>query len=162
MIEKSQVLQILDKVKDPEIPVVSVVEMGMIRDVEIETDTIHIILTPTYSGCPATYEIRKDVVTALNEQGYEKVKIEERLYPAWTTDWMTEETLQKLKEYGIAPPDKNVASKIDALFEKDNPVICPKCNSKNTELTSKFGSTACKSLHFCKDCHEPFEYFKCH
>ncbi len=162
MNKKQIILDLLGNVSDPEIPVVSVVEMGMIRDVEFSDDNIVITMTPTYSGCPATYEIRKDVVAELKKNGYPNVKVMEKLHPAWTTEWMTEETHKKLKEYGIAPPDKEVASHIEKLFAKDNPVQCPRCDSRNTELVSRFGSTACKSQHICNDCNEPFDYFKCH
>lgn len=162
MNNKQEIFELLNNVTDPEIPVVSVVEMGMIRDVELDNDLITITMTPTYSGCPATYEIRKDIVAELKKKGYENVKVKEKLYPPWTTDWMNEETHLKLKKYGIAPPDKDVAENIEKLFGKDNPVQCPKCDSRNTELVSRFGSTACKSQHFCKDCKEPFDYFKCH
>jgi ring-1,2-phenylacetyl-CoA epoxidase subunit PaaD len=162
MISKSKIYQLLNNVKDPEIPVVSVVEMGMIRNAEIIEDEVIITMTPTYSGCPATNQIRKDIVSELGKNSITNVKVKEKLNPAWTTDWMTDDTHRKLKEYGIAPPDKSVAANIDKLFEKDKPVQCPKCNSRNTEVVSRFGSTACKSQHFCRDCKEPFDYFKCH
>lgn len=162
MKSKDEILQILDNVKDPEIPVVSIVDMGMVRDVEFRDDKTIVVITPTYSGCPAMYEIRKDSVAELKKHGIENVGVREQLSPAWTTDWMTESTRQKLKDYGIAPPDKKVSSHIDKLFAKEEPVQCPICNGKNTVTKSKFGSTACKSLHYCKDCDEPFEHFKCH
>lgn len=144
--------QLLSKVTDPEIPVISVIDLGIVREVR-ETETgVEVIITPTYSGCPAMMEIERNIRNGLKEAGYENVKVTTVLSPAWTTDWMTEEGERKLEEYGIAPPNPKAP--------KD--IACPQCKSKNTELLSQFGSTACKSLFRCKDCLEPFDYFKCH
>lgn len=148
----SQINQFLSEVTDPEIPVISIMDLGIVRDVKIENDQIEVIITPTYSGCPAMLEIERDIHNALKKQGINNFKITTVLSPAWTTEWMTESGKQKLKEYGIAPPNPS------------NPedIACPQCESQNTELLSQFGSTACKSLYRCKDCLEPFDYFKCH
>lgn len=143
---------ILNSVTDPEIPVISVIDLGIVRDVIQDGDSVEVIITPTYSGCPAMLEIERDIHNRLKEEGYKNVKVTIVLSPAWTTDWMTEEGKKKLEEYGIAPPNPT------------NPgdVACPQCKSKNTSLLSQFGSTACKSLYKCNDCLEPFDYFKCH
>ena len=145
---------------DPEIPVLSVIDLGIVRDVKIG-DTIEIIITPTYSGCPAMSVIATNIKFELLVNGFQNVTITEVLSPAWTTDWMTESGKNKLREYGIAPPVAK--SRIDKmLFENAPSVPCPQCESSNTEQLSEFGSTACKSLFRCKDCLEPFDYFKCH
>lgn len=158
---KEQVLAILENVSDPEIPVLSVIDLGIVRDVLIQDDTIEVVITPTYTGCPAMSVIATNIKFELLAHGFEKVKVTEILSPAWTTDWMTESGKQKLKEYGIAPP--SAKARIEKLLFEDAPsVACPQCGSENTELLSEFGSTACKSLFRCKDCLEPFDYFKCH
>ena len=145
---------------DPEIPVLSVIDLGIVRDVKIG-DTIEIIITPTYSGCPAMSVIATNIKFELLVNGFQNVTITEVLSPAWTTDWMTESGKNKLREYGIAPPVAK--SRIDKmLFEEPPSVSCPQCGSSNTEQLSEFGSTACKSLFRCLDCLEPFDYFKCH
>ena len=142
---------ILEQIPDPEIPVISIRELGILRDVKINDDTVVVVISPTYSGCPAMREIRQDITKILNAAGYAKVLVETQLSPAWTTDWITPEGAQKLRDYGIAPPQaKNKGA-----------VSCPLCDSKNTGLISEFGSTPCKSLYKCRDCLEPFDYFKC-
>lgn len=146
------IYNILEQVTDPEIPVISIRDLGIIRDVKIENDAIEVVITPTYSGCPAMLEIEKNIHNALKKEGINDFKITTILSPAWTTEWMTEKGKQKLKEYGIAPPNPTHPEDIE----------CPQCGSKNTQLVSEFGSTACKSLFKCKDCLEPFDYFKCH
>ena len=151
-ISENHIYNILENVTDPEIPVISVRDLGIIRDVLITDDFVEVIITPTYSGCPAMLEIEKNIHNALKKEGIEHFKISTVLSPAWTTDWMTEKGKQRLKEYGIAPPNPTAPENIE----------CPQCGSKNTELVSEFGSTACKSLFKCKDCLEPFDYFKCH
>jgi ring-1,2-phenylacetyl-CoA epoxidase subunit PaaD len=158
---KADILKILENVTDPEIPVLSVMDMGIVRDVIFKNKDIDIVITPTYSGCPAMSVIATNIKFELIANGYKNVKVTEILSPAWTTDWMTESGKQKLKDYGIAPPlAKARLDKI--LFQNTEGVACPQCGSKNTELLSEFGSTACKSLMRCKDCLEPFDYFKCH
>ena len=141
------VWELLNTVPDPEIPVISVVELGVIREVKFENNSYTISITPTYSGCPAVKTFMDDIKTCLLENSIENFELEIVYSPAWTTEWMTDETKEKLRKYGIAPPS--------------NIVICPQCNSKNTTLISEFGATACKSLFKCIDCLEPFEFFKC-
>ena len=152
---------ILEEVTDPEIPVLTVADLGIIRDIKIhEDETIEVIITPTYSGCPAMNTIEINIKAALQEKGFDKIKVSTILSPAWTTDWLSEAGKRKLKEYGIAPPVGSRSKR--ALFGEEPVVECPHCNSKNTEMISQFGSTACKSLYRCKDCLEPVDYFKCH
>lgn len=164
-INKAQVYEWLGHVADPEVPVLSVLDMGIIRDVQIHTDgdstEITVVITPTYSGCPAMDVIALNIRMALLSRGVQKVHIKEQLSPAWTTDWMSEEGKVKLKEYGIAPPQRKAANTGLGLFENDN-IPCPRCNSVNTELVSQFGPTSCKALYKCLECKEPFEHFKCH
>ena len=157
-ISKDQINDALREVMDPEIPVLSVVDMGVIRDIEI-ADHLIVTITPTYSGCPAMNMIESDIKKCLITHGYKNVEIRTVLSPAWTTDWLTENGKIKLKEYGIAPP-KGATSK-RALFLEDETIPCPQCNSKHTIMVSEFGSTACKAQYKCKDCLEPFDYFKC-
>ena len=149
------VYAILETVADPEVPVLSILDLGIVRDVQLKDDGFHIVITPTYSGCPATEMIQLQIRMALLENGIQHFQIVHRLSPAWTTDWMTEAGKQKLQAYGIAPPEKKFAIPEDG-------VTCPQCHSTNTRLVSAFGSTACKALYQCSDCKEPFDYFKCH
>jgi len=157
-ISPEQVLDSLRKVMDPEIPVLSVVDMGVIRHIEI-TDHLVVTITPTYSGCPAMNTIESDIKKCLTDEGYENVEVKTVLQPAWTTDWLTENGRAQLKAYGIAPPQGSTSKR--SLFLEDETVPCPQCESKNTVLVSEFGSTACKAQYKCKDCLEPFDYFKC-
>lgn len=158
-----EIFKILKTVNDPEIPVLNVIEMGMVREVEcIDDDKFRIIMTPTYSGCPAVDAIREDVSKALNNHGIDNFELKTRLFPAWTTDWMTEEAKIKLKEFGIAPPESKSTDPLAHILGKAKETQCPYCNSNNTRMTSTFGSTACKSMHYCDNCKQPFEHFKCH
>lgn len=158
---KEIILQILQEVPDPEIPVLTIEDLGIIRDVKIgKKEQIEVIITPTYSGCPAMDMIEVNIKSALQSAGYNNILVTTVLAPAWTTDWLTEEGKRKLKAYGIAPPIGTV-SKAALLGEEAN-IECPQCSSTNTKIISQFGSTACKSLFKCLDCLEPFDYFKCH
>ena len=158
---EEQVWKLLEKVTDPEVPVLTVLDLGVVREVKMHgLHKVEITITPTYSGCPAMDTIEADIRSTLAEAGFEEVVIETVLSPAWTTDWLSEDGRRKLKEYGIAPPGKVSASK-RALFGEEPAIECPRCGSANTEMTSQFGSTACKALHRCLDCLEPFDYFKC-
>ena len=157
---EEHIWQILKEVPDPEVPVLNLLDLGVIRDVKFNEDEIEIVVTPTYSGCPATSMINMAIRMKLIEKGFNNIRLTNRLSPAWTTDWMTEEGKQKLKAYGIAPPVYSKNS--DELFSKTDEVECPLCGSKHTHLVSQFGSTACKALYQCDDCREPFDYFKCH
>lgn len=154
------VWEILKKVSDPEIPVLTVVDMGVVRKIEQEAETLVVSITPTYSGCPAMDEIESNIRWALEENGYTSVEVKLILSPPWTTDWMTDEGKAKLQEYGIAPPEGSSADK-SVLFGEAKKVMCPRCKSRNTKLVSQFGSTACKALYKCEECQEPFDYFKC-
>jgi ring-1,2-phenylacetyl-CoA epoxidase subunit PaaD len=159
MVEK--IRSILEKVIDPEVPVLTIYDLGIVRDIRIHNDELEIIITPTYSGCPAMDMIAMNIRLALAEHGYTKTKITTVLSPPWTTDWMSEEGKRKLKEYGIAPPHPRQQVCNTELFAEEA-IQCPHCNSWHTERISEFGSTPCKSLYRCKECHEPFDYFKCH
>jgi ring-1,2-phenylacetyl-CoA epoxidase subunit PaaD len=160
--EKEKIWSLLEEVNDPEVPVLSVTDLGIIRDVVINGDKTEIVITPTYTGCPAMDMISMNIRLKLAENGYKNVVIKQVLSPAWTTDWMTEEGKRKLKEYGIAPPNPKQQVCRDELFAADEAVQCPHCSSWNTKRISEFGSTACKALYQCNACLEPFDYFKCH
>jgi ring-1,2-phenylacetyl-CoA epoxidase subunit PaaD len=154
--------KLLESVTDPEVPVLSILDLGLVRSVQVSAaDEIEIAITPTYSGCPALDAINMDIRLKLIENGFRNVHIQQQLSPAWTTDWMTESGKQKLKAFGIAPPNPKQQFCKTELFA-DEAVQCPRCDSYHTELISRFGSTACKSLHRCLACGEPFDHFKCH
>lgn len=161
MVSKEKIYSYLENVSDPEVPVLSILDLGIVRDVIIneEIETVEILITPTYSGCPAMQMIAMNVKMEMLTQGVKNVIVTEILSPAWTTDWMTESGKRKLNEYGIAPPQNKSNEYIPI---EDLIVPCPICQSKNTSVISEFGSTACKSLYRCNDCLEPFDYFKCH
>ncbi len=155
----SSLIETLSSVSDPEIPVLSVLALGVIREAIEENGIVKIKLTPTYSGCPAMDVIADDLKKAFSEIG-KKAEVELILSPAWSTDWISEEGLQKMEEYGIARPLSESHDK-DVLLGSKKLVKCPQCGSTQTHLVSQFGSTACKALFKCDDCHEPFDYFKC-
>lgn len=159
MTEIEQIWEWLEDVKDPEVPVLSVVDLGVVRSVELIDGEYLIKITPTYSGCPAMQVIETDVRKKMQAQGFPNVKVETVLSPAWTTDWLSENGRRKLKEYGIAPPVDEVDKSL--LFAEQTPVPCPICDSKDTKMVSQFGSTSCKAHYQCNDCLEPFDYFKC-
>ncbi len=159
-ITENQIWKWLQDVSDPEIPVLSVVDLGVVRHVDLSSDHPIIKITPTYSGCPAMHEIEENIKKKLKEEGLETAEVQTILSPPWTTDWMTERGKQKLRKFGIAPPEGSSADK-SVLFGKAKTVKCPHCGSTNTTMVSQFGSTACKSLYKCSDCLEPFDYFKC-
>lgn len=152
-------IPILNQVSDPEIPVLTILDMGVVRSAIIEDDEVIVKITPTYSGCPAMDVIGDDIIAAFKNEGY-KAKVELVLSPAWTTDWITDKGRKALEDYGIAPPLEAEADK-DALLGNKKLVKCTNCGSKNTRLVSQFGSTACKALFKCDNCQEPFDYFKC-
>ena len=157
-----EIYKILESVYDPEIPVITISELGILRNIELGIDDEIIVnITPTYTGCPAMDMIEVNIKSALQEFGFNRVKIISLLEPAWTTDWITESGKQKLMEYGISPPVEKTYDPSFLNGEKPQ-VPCPLCLSVNTSMISRFGSTACKSLYKCKDCLEPFDYFKCH
>ncbi len=148
------VWSILETVTDPEVPVLTIMDLGIVRNVKINNDEIEVVITPTYTGCPAMDMIAMNIRLALLENGFTKIKITSVLSPAWTTDWMTTAGKEKLQAYGIAPPRLS--------SDRDGQILCPQCHSSNTKLLSEFGSTACKALYQCNNCLEPFDYFKCH
>jgi ring-1,2-phenylacetyl-CoA epoxidase subunit PaaD len=159
-----KIWDILAEINDPEVPVLSILDLGIVRGVECipESEEIRISITPTYSGCPAMDMIRMNIRMVLLEHGYQQVSIQTLLSPAWTTDWMSEHGKEKLKAFGIAPPTPKQQVCDIRLFHQGEAIQCPQCNSYHTELISQFGSTACKALYRCLDCQEPFDYFKCH
>ena len=158
------VWDILETVTDPEIPVLTITDLGIVRDVRSTECETEIFITPTYTGCPAMDMISMNIRMALIEKGYKNIRITPVLSPAWTTDWMSEKGKAKLKTYGIAPPQPGLAGLRgkQGLFSEPASIQCPHCNSWHTSLISQFGSTACKALYRCEDCKEPFDYFKCH
>jgi ring-1,2-phenylacetyl-CoA epoxidase subunit PaaD len=149
--------RLLAMVKDPEVPVLNILDLGIVRDVALEAGVLTVTITPTYSGCPAMDVIGINIKLILAENGFKQVMVKQTLQPAWTTDWMTQEGKEKLKQYGITPPQYKTNNKPNKEV-----VPCPHCNSTNTVIVSYFGSTACKAQYTCKDCLEPFDYFKCH
>lgn len=157
---ETEIWKHLETVSDPEVPVLSILDLGIVRSVKITpSNEIEITITPTYSGCPAMNYIEKSIREVLKEHGFSNVKVTTTLSPAWTTDWMSENGKKKLLAYGIAPPVNEVDKLV--LFGQQPIVPCPQCQSKNTKMLSQFGSTACKALFQCQDCQEPFDYFKC-
>ena len=161
-LNKETVYRYLEEVNDPEVPVLNVIDLGIVRDVILHNeDEVEVIITPTYSGCPAMDVITLDIRMALLTLGFKKTKITQVLSPAWTTDWMSEAGKQKLKDFGIAPPTPKQQVCDQKLFAAEA-IQCPHCNSWHTHRVSEFGSTACKALYVCDECKEPFDYFKCH
>jgi ring-1,2-phenylacetyl-CoA epoxidase subunit PaaD len=150
---------VLEQVMDPEVPVVSVVDLGIVRDLDWRAGHLHLVVTPTYSGCPATEVIEADIRDALQQAGFATPALERRLTPAWSTDWISELGRQRLRAYGIAPPEGSTSKR--SLLGEAPQVCCPQCASTHTEMLSQFGSTACKALYRCRECLEPFDYFKC-
>lgn len=149
----------LHEVPDPEIPVISVVDLGIIRKVVWEQGTLVVSVTPTYSGCPATAVINADIESRLRERGIDNIRLERQLSPAWTTAWISERGREKLLDYGIAPPVEGTAA--CGMVRPSVTICCPRCRSTDTENVSQFGSTPCKAAYRCKACLEPFDYFKC-
>lgn len=162
MVDKATIWSLLEEVTDPEVPVLSILDLGIVRDVRTEEDRVEVTVTPTYSGCPAMDVIRMNIRMVLLQQGYKDVTIRTVLSPAWTTDWMSEKGKDKLRAYGIAAPMPMQQVCHPGLFQQEEAIPCPRCNSFHTSLISQFGSTACKALYRCEDCKEPFDYFKCH
>jgi ring-1,2-phenylacetyl-CoA epoxidase subunit PaaD len=160
MLSPDEVYGVLNTVMDPEVPVISVVELGIVRDVAIQNDAVTITITPTYSGCPAMREIEADIRTALQERGVPDVHVKLVLSPAWTTDWIGPEAREKLRAYGIAPPGRAEPQGLITLTRARVAVQCPFCGSNDTRLQSEFGSTACKAIHVCNSCRQPFDEFK--
>ena len=160
VITEEYIISLLKEVPDPEIPNLSVWDLGIIREIKIAEAGVVIVITPTYSGCPAMDMIEVNIKSLLQEKGIDNVTVETVISPAWSTDWITEEGKARLLEAGIAPPQGKADKRI--LSGDFEGIPCPQCNSTDTEMVSQFGSTACKSLFRCKSCGEPFDYFKCH
>ena len=150
------------QVLDPEVPVLSVIDLGIVRDIREEGDTVAVDVTPTYSGCPAMRVIEHDIREALEKAGARTVVVNTVFQPAWTTDWISPDARERLRAYGIAPPSGRaaVATELIPLQRRPETIACPRCNSRNTEQRSEFGSTACKAIYYCLGCAEPFEYLK--
>ena len=161
-ISVDHIWNMLKDVPDPEVPVLTVQDLGIIRDIHLHNDEVEVVITPTYSGCPAMDMIAANIRLVLLENGFKNIQITTVLSPAWTTDWMSEEGKEKLKAYGIAPPNPRQQVCNNELFAAHEVVQCPRCNSYHTHRVSEFGSTACKALYQCDECSEPFDYFKCH
>ncbi|MBS1747321.1 MAG: phenylacetate-CoA oxygenase subunit PaaJ [Bacteroidetes bacterium] len=168
-IQEKKVWDILENIMDPEIPVLSILDLGIVRKVEVEETSqmppelnIKVFITPTYTGCPAMDFIESNIRQVLTENGFNNIEVIHVLSPAWTTDWMSDAGKQKLKAYGIAPPKLTQQVCLATTFSDEDDVECPQCHSHNTQLISRFGSTPCKALYKCNHCHEPFDYFKCH
>lgn len=161
---RDDILAILSEVKDPEIPVIDVVELGIVRDVVIDDNELRVDITPTYSGCPAMQVIESEIVSTLQSHGFHNTRVNTVYSPAWTTDWITPEAREKLRAYGIAPPtgrsDLGGIAELVSLRRARPTTECPFCGSANTVIKSEFGSTACKSIHYCNSCHQPFDHFK--
>ena len=158
----NEIWTLLEEVKDPEIPVLSVVDLGVVRSIEQKEDqSWKVVITPTYSGCPAMNTIEMEIRILLESSGYKPLTVKTVLSPAWTTKWLSEKGKAQLKAYGIAPPVEDTSDKA-ALFPEPKVIACPHCGSEDTRMVSQFGSTACKSLYQCNSCLEPFDYFKCH
>lgn len=157
------IVDLLQEVKDPEIPVLTIADLGILRGVELTDNLITITITPTFTGCPAMRTIEEEISLLMKREGFPNFKIRTVMSPPWSSDWISEEGRRKLNDYGIAPPSQSTATHLEALLTGvQNPVTCPFCNSTETSLTSAFGSTPCKALHYCNGCQQPFEEFKCH
>lgn len=159
-LESSEIFQLLYAIPDPEVAVITIGELGVLRSVDWVNGQLNITITPTYSGCPAMFAIEAEIKTILKENNITDFKLKTVHFPAWTTDWLSDDAKKKLSEYGIAPPQHS--SQIKHLRPDEVSLQCPFCNSDKTHLTSWFGSTACKALYFCDNCRQPFEHFKCH
>ncbi len=157
---REDVFAILETVMDPEVPVISVVDLGIVRDAQVADGTVRVTVTPTYSGCPAMREIEADITSALEAAGATQVIIDVVLAPAWTTDWIGPAAREKLRAYGIAPPGKAEPQGLVTLTRPRARPACPFCGSADTRLQSEFGSTACKAIHVCNGCRQPFDEFK--
>jgi ring-1,2-phenylacetyl-CoA epoxidase subunit PaaD len=157
---REELFELLDTVKDPEVPVLSVVELGIVRDATADESGVVVTITPTYSGCPAMHEIEHEIRRALADHGIGPVDVRTTYAPAWTTDWIGENARAKLEAYGIAPPGPRETNDLVPLRRRAATVRCPYCKSLSTERKSEFGSTACKSIWVCRECRQPFEEFK--
>lgn len=154
---EAELWQLLEKVKDPEIPVISIVEMGIVREVAVNDEGVTVTITPTFSGCPALEVMRRDVLACLQGAGFEQARVAVTLFPPWSSDWISDSGRDKLKAFGLAPPPKQAGNLVLTFFD---PVACPYCDSPNTTLQNSFGSTLCRAIYTCNNCRQPFEQFK--
>ena len=162
-ISKDDVWTWLGTIPDPDIPVISITELGLVKDVEImDEGRVMVTITPSYSGCPAMSVFKEDIQSLLKSKGVEEIEIKISHAPAWTTDWLSSAAKEKLKHYGIAPPEESCDTATKLFSESIKKVSCPHCQKRETKLISQFGSTPCKSLWYCNTCQQPFEYFKCY
>jgi len=159
-LSNAELWSILNEVMDPEVPVISIVELGIVRDIRAADDTVTVTITPTYSGCPAMNAIEREVVRALKAHGVGRVELKTVFAPAWTTDWIAADAREKLRAYGIAPPSPVDHAAPVGIGRRRPSIRCPYCGSMETTLQSEFGPTACKSIHVCRSCRQPFEEFK--
>ncbi len=160
MASLEDIKKVISEIPDPEIPVISIKELGVLRNIFYEEESLKVVITPTYSGCPAMDRFQKDIIEKLEQLKVKNYEIKMQFDPAWTTDWISDEAKEKLRDYGIAPPTHKTKDKNSLLGNKQR-IECPRCKTKETELVSQFGSTACKAMYRCTSCLEPFEYFKC-
>jgi len=160
MASLEDIKKVISEIPDPEIPVISIKELGVLKEIFYKEETLKVVITPTYSGCPAMDRFQKDIIEKLELLKVKSYEIKMQFDPAWTTDWITVEGKEKLRDYGIAPPAHKTKDKNILLGNKQR-IECPRCNTKETELVSQFSSTACKAMYRCTSCLEPFEYFKC-
>lgn len=154
MMTAEQIRSLISTIPDPEIPVITITDLGILRSVEVNNDKVTVSITPTYSGCPAMKAISDNITEVLHDNGMNNVEVKTIFFPVWTTDWMTDDAKERLRKYGISPPGK--------IASGDRQIACPRCGSKDVKLVSQFGSTACKALYKCISCLEPFDHFKCH
>lgn len=161
MASMDKIWDLLEGIPDPEIPVLSILDLGIVRKIEDVENGIIVTITPTYTGCPAMNLFEDDIVSKLKENGFENVVVKTTYDPPWTTDWLSDDAKRRLQEYGIAPPEQKTTDKNALLVDDRKSVTCPQCKSTNSKMISQFGSTACKALYQCNDCLEPFDYFKC-
>lgn len=159
--KQEAIINEIKAIPDPEIPVITIEELGILKNISIENNILNVTITPTYTGCPAMQHIENDIKKIAEKHLLNNYKINTVLSPAWTTDWISEEAKEKLRAYGIAPPEKTSVNKAVLLGKANRVVKCPQCGSADTEMINQFGSTACKALYKCKHCLEPFDYFKC-
>lgn len=161
ILSKQNIIDLLKQIPDPEVPVINIIELGVVREISILDNLVEVEITPTYTGCPAMKMIEDQIIELLHQESGKEIKVKMVYSPAWTTDWITEEAKNKLLDYGIAPPEKTTIDKSILLSGSVKIIKCPQCKSESTKMISQFGSTACKALYKCMDCLEPFDYFKC-
>lgn len=161
VITKEEIWDYLSQIPNPDIPVISITELGLVREVDINNEKVIVSITPSYSGCPAMQLFKTEIVSALKNKGINEVEVKTVYSPPWTTDWISDDVKEKMRKHGIAPPENSSEEATKLFCQNMKKITCPWCNSNDTKLTSQFGSTPCKALWFCNSCCQPFEYFKC-